>query len=404
MVLLIAISVAAAAYANSNGSSGDGVHDDVDLEGKVAVELLPLERLLTIFEAPIATITYMEGDSTEAALYLRQRVADIAHQNPWLGGWVAKDPKDGVVKLFYDETGERLAPNLFREFEPGEIPLSRDTPFDEHVHLLADAHAREFKVKSNAAAIGHGDESLWRLSLIPDANHPSKRFALVVSMSHMLGDGHTYFTIYHMLNKENPISTLNPKRNLLFSTDVERIMGKQEAYYIHKIAQSPLWGLFQANDTIIETRVFFLNEEWVEGQKEAWAVTAAANAAAQMGQSKSSDAATSGAKQYVSFASPQSAPSLSTNDIVTSWFFRLANATVGLMAYNFRGRLSTAKLEDVGNYHGGIPYTAEDFENPMLLQQSRLNARRAFADRKEHPTTLPNHNIDSKCTCELCQS
>jgi hypothetical protein len=106
----------------------------------------------------------------------------------------------------------------------------------------------------------------------------------------------------------------------------------------------------------------------------------------------------------VSFASPLSAMSITTNDIVTCWFYRLVDATVGLMAYNFRGRLASCGNDDAGCYSCAIPYTAEDYETPTLIQQSRTSARRAHADRQENPTTLPAHSGTSTCKFTVARS
>jgi hypothetical protein len=44
-----------------------------------------------------------------------------------------------------------------------------------------------------------------------DAND-ADRFTLVVSMSHVLGDGHTYYKLFHMLSEDTPVVALSPKR------------------------------------------------------------------------------------------------------------------------------------------------------------------------------------------------
>ena len=129
-------------------------------------------------------------------------------------------------------------------------------------------------------------------------------------------------------------------------------MGIEEPYYISKIAKSPLWARFLKNETVIETRVFFLNEKWVKGQKEAWEAVAAADVTAENGETSSSQFRPSPSRSdyAVLFASPFSIPSISTDDIVTSWFFHLVNATVRLMSYNFRGHLASCSHEDAGSY------------------------------------------------------
>ena len=86
-------------------------------------------------------------------------------------------------------------------------------------------------VKNNAHVIDR-NEALWRMTLIPDSDMPTQRFALIVSMWHMLGDGHTFFAVYNMLNSNNPILTLTPERNFSWVKDVEETMGIEEPYSI----------------------------------------------------------------------------------------------------------------------------------------------------------------------------
>jgi hypothetical protein len=41
------------------------------------------------------------------------------------------------------------------------------------------------------------DEPLFRVALVKLTKHPkSKSFVLLISMSHLLGDGHTYYSLY----------------------------------------------------------------------------------------------------------------------------------------------------------------------------------------------------------------
>mmetsp|Transcript_29496 Transcript_29496/g.41126 ORF Transcript_29496/g.41126 Transcript_29496/m.41126 type:complete len:93 (-) Transcript_29496:537-815(-) len=67
---------------------------------------------------------------------------------------------------------------------------------------------------------------------------------------------------------------------------------------------------------------------------------------------------------------------ISTNDIVTSWFLKLVNAPLGLMAMNMRGRTGGAldlDSKQVGNYEAGIYYAKSDYQSPVgnLVQNIR---------------------------------
>lgn len=414
MVIITAISVAAIAYASNRDGDSSGSKEDnsepLDLSQKTtAVNLLPLERTLALFEAPIATITFMDGNPDVACVYLKERVSEIAKKNPWLGGGLAKDTSDGAVKLWYDETAESLAPGLFESFEAGLIDLTQDSPYESYGDLF---NSHNVLVDCNASLIGRS-KPLWRVSLVPDAKDPTCKFAIVVSMSHMCGDGYTFHKVHNMLHREATVETLDPTRKLDFSHQVLEKMGRDEAFYIDRVARSPLWARFQKDERVIDKKVFYLDEEWIEGQKRAWTLVKNMNAATALyedGQdagdtvqitelgieadgSATTPSTTDASAFAVSFAPKQGTVSITTNDIVTSWFFRLVDATVGLMPYNFRNRLGMCCTDaDAGNYAQAIPYAAQDYETPMFIQASRGSGKRMVSQN----TPLPPHRSDNR--------
>ena len=68
-----------------------------------------------------------------------------------------------------------------------------------------------------------------------------------------------------------------------------------------------------------------------------------------------------------------SVPFISTNDALTSWFFRHMKSDINIMVANFRSRKpSVLGLSDnnVGNYEANIPYFPEDTVSPSLIRQS----------------------------------
>jgi hypothetical protein len=421
MVLLIAIGAAVVAYnASNNGKEGESPDsseatttnrplDPQVLRDKRSVDLLPLERTLALLEAPIATITFCErrdkdDDKNEKIEdYLQARVTEIVEKNPWLGGWLSRDPTTGAVKLYYDETGEQINGSIFRAFS-SEIGLSRDTPYEEYGSLF---EGRDVLVRGNAEIINYDRQPLWRVSVIPDQNSPSDRLALVVSMSHILGDGYTYFRILNMLGNHAAIESMNPvRRPHQFNQQVAQLVGIDEAYYIDKISKSPLWAVFvkTKDDTVIQRRAFFLNEEWIEDQKRVWDQAAKLEQAYELyGAGNDGERRVeqhipsittvprSNENFKVSFAAHQASSSLTTNDIITSWFFNTVNATAGLMPYNLRSKFPDLKDSDAGNYTTTIPFGMADYGSPLLIQKSRLLGKRAHAN-----IPLPQHALDNR--------
>ena len=53
-------------------------------------------------------------------------------------------------------------------------------------------------------------------------------FALVVSMNHTLGDGHTYYKLYSMLSADSDVDELDPVRVSDFEAAKTNVIGKRE--------------------------------------------------------------------------------------------------------------------------------------------------------------------------------
>jgi hypothetical protein len=88
---------------------------------------------------------------------------------------------------------------------------------------------------------------------------------------------------------------------------------------------------------------------------------------------------------------------VSTNDALTSWFFREMTSDMNIMVANFRSRKpSILELTEhhVGNYEANVPYFKGDLETPALIRQSirdtdgRFRARRAGLPPTEIPKFL----------------
>ena len=128
-------------------------------------------------QPPISTVTFFHGTLPRRSF--TERVQGVLNANPWLAGRL-----DGKA-LAVPETpsiGDHLA------FVQNEA-LTADKPLSTLEALTAPLLAPSGQAAAAAP--------LWRVTVVESA---PERFALVISLSHVLADGYTYYAIYHQLS------------------------------------------------------------------------------------------------------------------------------------------------------------------------------------------------------------
>jgi hypothetical protein len=199
-------------------------------------------------------------------------------------------------------------------------------------------------VKDGEHSVGK-NEPLFRVTLIRIS---SCKCALFFSLSHVIADGHTYYSLYSML-----CSTISPRalivqRKLDFDQQLDTAMNGNDAYS---------WCFtLGATINIIKTLLFAkkpkvllidLPLSKIESEKEKYISSLSNNNSNQ---------------------SPP--PFLSSNDIITSWYFKRCQCDMGIMNMNFRHRFPELTDDHAGNYEGLIAYQPNDFQYPYLIRQS----------------------------------
>lgn len=254
---------------------------------------------------------------------------------------------------------------MFAHLGAGDISLSRETPYGEMARAVLPV-----LVRNGAESLGRPDEPQFKVTLVPDARRPGERWALVVSLSHVLADGHTYYRVYNMLSESEPVVPLPVRRKPGATEAADRAMGgAAESGFLQRprpglllrLAASTLMGKIIGPPCAVA--VFSLDEAFVARQKAA---------------AKKEN----GGTEFVS-----------TNDVIVSTICKATKCDLGTMDVNFRGRLSGCDLEDsdAGNYEDKIVYLPEDFRLPSLIRRSILSnneLRRASRPATALPTTL----------------
>jgi hypothetical protein len=435
MPIIVALIAAAAAYQAQQGGSPkspDEYVEDPDktslpditpgfLENKTCLELLPLEQSLTMLEWPISTVSFYRFTSSSAskpndddvdaiAGRIERRVQAILRANPWLGGWLVRGKGigsfDNTPRIWYDPAGTERAPTIFQRLSQDDVPFNANTPYAEYGTILAGSR-RCAAVKTNPEIVNRKDQPLFRITVVIPSSPERNDFALIASMSHICGDAHTFYRIHHMLLGTEPISSLIPKRELLYSQKVMELMGRQETHYLLHLTTDPAWmKLFRKGSGAshvkeeentrteppksdnLKGRVFLINQHWITNIKASF-----------MTEGKFTDPFTSTLRSpltphaildEIENTDDRNATQ-STNDILCSFFWNLVKPDVGFMSMNFRGRLDLVNEDHAGNYANPVPYTECDYETAPLIRKSLETCRRAgtVVGTNNMPTVLP---------------
>jgi hypothetical protein len=358
------------------------------IEGKENLKLTEWE-LKNLHLPPVTTVTLYEGSAPVDNL--RSRVMMMLEKNSWLTSRIVKKgTADGIVAVAYSKTvdaGSFIDQHFF-VYEPGDVGLSLDMPYEEIVRCLLPLQCARSKPATDA------DEPLFKVAVVPiEAEETDDHqatplqqaitlpgFALVVSMNHTLGDGHTYYKLYGMLSTDADVEVLEPVRVDGFEETKTEVIGKKEnAMFTSAGIGLGIMGTYMgAKVTRREPQ-----NVCIHSVDPAWAANEKAKAK-QAGQ----------------------VPFVSTNDALTSWFFCEMKSALNIMVANFRSRKPSIlglKEHHVGNYEANVPYFPGDVESPALIRQSIRNADGGFRAHRvgSPPTKIPKFFTLLRNKCAL---
>ncbi len=343
------------------------------VDGKETLKLTEWERG-NLHLPPVTTVTLYEGSAPVE--FLRSRIAKMLEKNPWLTSRIVKKgTTDGVVALAYSngfDAGSAIE-HHFTVYKPGDAGLSLSMPYEEIVGCLLPVQCARSKPATDK------NEVLFKVAVVPieaekggnEQSMPLQQaislpgFALVISMNHTLGDGHTYYSLYNMLGMDAKTEALDPVRIPGFEAAKTLIIGKKETAMFSSM--SVAFGII---GTYLGTKFGRRAPQniCVNEVDSAWV-----------------------AKEKVSASQEAQVPFVSSNDVLTSWFFRKMISDLHIMLANLRNRRpSVLNLSDehVGNYEANLPYFPEDIETPALIRQSIRDADGSFrAKRAATPVT-----------------
>jgi hypothetical protein len=372
-----------------------------------SIKLHSLESTYLMQDVPsVSTITFYTGHPGRAAEFLRARVGEIVAANPWLSGTLSRDGK-AAIHLSFSPVTAAAAESAFAVVT--DTSIGADMPYP-----ALSAACGKYTTKKGSLSMGNG-QALFQVTLVntSPAESPGsdtdgscsadRRYAVIFSLSHMVGDGHTFYALYGMLSADTlsaapvpvpasaptptpapgpsptpapaPASASAPAPASASAPAPAPAMWVRalnaERLYSFEAALGPAMGpagndtyafIFALGTTINiiatvlfgampEISVHFIDSEWIEGEKQAFKTN--------------------------SVNDVTSTSFVSANDILTSWYFTSHGCDCGLMAVNGRNRITGCGDTHAGNYEMLLGYQPPDFASPGLIRKSLAPLRRA---------------------------
>lgn len=306
-------------------------------------KLLDLESTSLMMMTPsVSTVTFFEGRAQEAQKHLTSRVDDLVRLNPWLAGRIGMGP-DGHTRLTWSEAADSSQVSLFSVADDAELEDSGD--YEALIRRVG-----KYCVPNGRACL-NTDTPLFRVTLI---RRSESKFAVCVSLSHVIGDGYTFYSLYGMLSTAGQPRALKVERHQGFSKSLSVVLGGDDAGAGNDTFN---WMMAPGMTMNIITTLLFSRHARILQQKisDAWVEKAKRAAVSENTSNCSGDKAV----QFVS-----------TNEVVTSALLNATGCDCGIMAVNFRGRVPGITSDLAGNYEGLVAYQREDFRSPGDLRRS----------------------------------
>lgn len=314
--------------------------------GSVTVKLHKRETAGTGYwgHPGICTVTFCEGDHKMALEAFRLKLRTVLDANPWVAGWLDKKrmlvhPKTGSDELVSQILSSTKCPKV-----------SRSTVYPELVK--ATGANPELAVQKGAVLQKTGGR-ITKLVIV-EPEQPGGEFAIVFSMSHVVADGHNYYRIYNMLAGDAEVQSMSAQRISEYEERESEWTGKKDFSWLSGggLMKGMLSGLLCGPKS--SWCCYFVDQDKVNDEKS-------------------------------SAAADGSVPFVSTNDILTSHFCKVAAARVCMMVVNMRNKISVKVTDaDAGCYEGCLLLDPANYAGPAKIRAC-LSAGAPYTRQTQSP-------------------
>jgi hypothetical protein len=336
------------------------------MSNEYLLTMLPTEITHHKYDAAITVATFFTGEAPIE--FLKDRLQKILHANVWLASRLHASEKGSVCLKI-----------------PSEPSLS---PFYHHINikdvcqsgggigaLMQEVNAPVLSEKCTELFTKQGfksldkDEPLFKVRLcIGDDG----MFVLLVSMSHVIGDGATLYSIYRMLAPQAPVVTMNPERLLNFHKTLT------ESGCVSGSCWLPRDGIVSDNKKFN----WLLNSKALRSTRQSRLVAGLSEPISCDDGDERPDSFSGGLfqvnldwvrAQKDNFIPKNDVSWISTNDVISSWFMNTCKPDLGVIAIDARGHIDQLTDEHAGNYQVGFLYTPSEYKTPTHIRRSIAN-------------------------------
>jgi hypothetical protein len=284
---------------------------------------------------PITTMQFYTGDPNAAATYLKTRLLEVAKANPWIGSTIVKDKKKhGKLLAIRYSISDPPIDDIFEV--NNDLDINENMPYGELQEKMIAA--KTVCLPTGAGLIKSG-KPVCKLTVAPRKDKSG--FAVIFSMSHTVGDGHTHYAILNMLSSTATVKEMQVVRKEEFSMEGvgSKITGEKEFKFMMNPGVCMMCyyiGIMMRKK--VNPECYLIDAEKLKVLKES---------------AKSETGA---------------APYVSTNDIITSGFGRATKAQMLTMPVNIRGKEENCSKDLAGNYWTGLMFGADALSSPNSIR------------------------------------
>jgi hypothetical protein len=335
-----------------------------ETDGKTVLRLTPLERDAMLTAPCISTITFFNGKVDPETL--REKIKKIVIANPWLRYRMMHDKIFNQLAAVYSSIVVDPAHDDMSDiFEfVSDSTISRTMEYEKLVQSVD-----KYLVKKGSEAANKEDVTQFKVTLIEIVK--DKEYAMVMALSHVIADGRTFYYIYSMLDSHTKETALTVERKLDFQDCLKQTIGERLTNWLNsKVFVFGIVGtlLFRKTPKI---NICSIDQKSVQSMKDDYS---------------KSPQSSFGSSSFIS-----------TNDILTSWFFNLCGCQYGIMSVNFRKRFAAYTDLMAGNYGGITLYNRADYSRPEYIRESVSDNRRIRGKSDSVPSFWETLNFNVSC-------
>ena len=295
--------------------------------------LLPEETNSLATNKRIAVISFFdccESELAAAEAWITARVEQIAAANRWLAGRLVHAPGTGAKSI--------AVPRSLSKQDLTRLLLKHPENFCPSRSMnLEQLSAQSTKIDLPYGPIAYDNEDVLASRFV--FARTSGGFCIFFAMSHIVGDGATFYHIFNQLSASAEVQSLEPRRNMDFGEKLKVKVGMD----IQKVAMS-----LSLMVSFLKGIFFGGTVRGVTGFVDVEGIARAKAEAKQRG----------------------NVPFVSTNDILTSAFSNAFGADVCFMAINWRGRIDGLTHNLAGNYESVLLFDGANAGTPDRIRQT----------------------------------